>query len=418
MIQQIFKIIWTERRTNIWILFELILVFCILWFCVDYIYFFTKRYLEPTGYNIEHVYSINLGIKEEGNVIINNGSDAQKDSLLNAVWTIMDRIKMYPDVEYASIAFDAIPYSGNFRNNSFTIDSVAEYVQIKTVAPDFFNVFDINILQGNIPEWNNPDDIVISGTRDNMFLKKDVRQIKTLDFEEEKKRVIGAVESSKRSEFNNSDPIIYILLTRNNVEAINMEGYSQICVRVKAEADKNFIERFTKDMQNQIAIGPYFLSSVTSIDDIRKDYIKWTGYDNNFKSIFSISAFLLINIFLAVVGTFWFRTQTRRSEIGLRIALGSSRVNVQTIFIIETILLILFASIIATVISVNVALADVLKDIGIPAVERGEDEIRLGQYLINYCITFFILITISIVAVWYPSRKASNIQPAEALKDE
>ncbi len=197
-----------------------------------------------------------------------------------------------------------------------------------------------------------------------------------------------------------------------------MEGYSQICVRVKAEADKNFIERFTKDMQNQIAVDPYFLSSVTSIDDIRKDYIKWTGYDSNFKSIFSISAFLLINIFLAVVGTFWFRTQTRRSEIGLRIALGSSRVNVQTIFIIETILLIFFASIIATIISVNVALADVLKDIGIPVVERGEDEIRLGQYLINYCITFFILVTISIIAVWYPSRKASNIQPAEALKDE
>jgi putative ABC transport system permease protein len=359
-----------------------------------------------------------LGIKEEGNVIINNGSDAQKDSLLNTVWTIMDRIKTYPDVKYASLAFDAIPYSGNYRNNSFTIDSVAEYIQIKTVAPDFFYVFDINILQGNIPEWNNPDDIVISGTRDNMFLKKDVRQIKTLDFEGEKKKVIGAVESSKRSEFNNSDPIIYILLPRNNVEAINMEGYSQICVRVKAEADKNFIERFTKDMQNQIAVDPYFLSSVTSIDDIRKDYIKWTGYDSNFKSIFSISAFLLINIFLAVVGTFWFRTQTRRSEIGLRIALGSSRVNVQTIFIIETILLIFFASIIATIISVNVALADVLKDIGIPVVERGEDEIRLGQYLINYCITFFILVTISIIAVWYPSRKASNIQPAEALKDE
>ncbi len=171
MIRQIFKIIWTERRINIWILFELILVFCILWFCVDYIYFFTKRYLEPTGYNIEHVYSVNLGIKEEGNVIINNGSDAQKDSLLNTVWTIMDRIKTYPDVKYASLAFDAIPYSGNYRNNSFTIDSVAEYIQIKTVAPDFFYVFDINILQGNIPEWNNPDDIVISGTRDNMFLK-------------------------------------------------------------------------------------------------------------------------------------------------------------------------------------------------------------------------------------------------------
>ncbi len=104
MIRQIFKIIWSERKINIWILFELVLVFCILWFCVDYIYFFTKRYLEPTGYNVEHVYNINMGIKEEGHVLINNGTDAQKDSLVNIVWTIVDRIKKYPDIEYISLS--------------------------------------------------------------------------------------------------------------------------------------------------------------------------------------------------------------------------------------------------------------------------------------------------------------------------
>lgn len=418
MIKQIFKIIWSERKINVWILFELILVFCILWFCVDYIYFFTKRYLEPTGYNVEHVYNINMGVKEEGHVLINNGTDAQKDSLLNTVWTIVDRIKKYSDIEYISLSSAAVPYSGSFMSNKASLDTMVDYIQFKSVSPDYFNVFKINLQQGQVENWNSTDNIVISGNKDNQFLKHDVKQIKSLvTGDNENKQVIGVAASSKRSEFDEHNPIVYTLLSTNDRETVYFDG-TEICVRVKAEADKNFIERFTKDMQEQIAMDPYFLSSVTSISDLRKDFMKWNKYDNNFKSIFSISSFLFINIFLAVVGTFWFRIQTRRNEIGLRVAVGSTRMNIKTLFIFETLILLLLASLIATPICINIALADILRDIGVPSIDRGEEPIQISQYVINYLFTAFILITISISAVLYPSWRASRIQPAEALRDE
>lgn len=418
MIKQIFKIIWSERKINVWILFELVLVFCILWFCVDYIYFFTKRYLEPTGYNVEHVYNINMGIKEEGHVLINNGTDAQKDSLVNIVWTIVDRIKKYPDIEYISLSSAAVPYSGSFMSNKASLDTMVDYIQFKSVSPDYFNVFKINLQQGQVENWNNTDNIVISGNKDNQFLKHDTKQIKSLvTGDNENKQVIGVAASSKRSEFDEHNPIVYTLLSTNDRETVYFDGI-EICVRVKAEADKNFIERFTKDMQEQIAMDPYFLSSVTSISDLRKEFMKWNKYDNNFKSIFSISSFLFINIFLAVVGTFWFRIQTRRNEIGLRVAVGSTRMNIKALFILETLFLLLLASLIATPICINIALADILRDIGVPSIDRGEEPIQISQYVINYLFTAFILITISISAVLYPSWRASRIQPAEALRDE
>lgn len=418
MIKQIFKIIWSERKINIWILFELVLVFCILWFCVDYIYFFTKRYLEPTGYNVEHVYNINMGIKEEGHVLINNGTDAQKDSLVNIVWTIVDRIKKYPDIEYISLSSAAVPYSGSFMSNKASLDTMVDYIQFKSVSPDYFNVFKINLQQGQVENWNNTDNIVISGNKDNQFLKHDAEQIKSLvTGDNENKQVIGVAASSKRSEFDEHNPIVYTLLSTNDRETVYFDGI-EICIRVKAEADKNFIERFTKDMQEQIAMDPYFLSSVTSISDLRKDFMKWNKYDNNFKSIFSISSFLFINIFLAVVGTFWFRIQTRRNEIGLRVAVGSTRMNIKALFILETLFLLLLASLIATPICINIALADILRDIGVPSIDRGEEPIQISQYVINYLFTALILITISISAVLYPSWRASRIQPAEALRDE
>lgn len=418
MIKQIFKIIWSERKINVWILFELVLVFCILWFCVDYIYFFTKRYLEPTGYNVEHVYNINMGIKEEGHVLINNGTNAQKDSLINIVWTIVDRIKKYPDIEYISLSSAAVPYSGSFMSNKASLDTMVDYIQFKSVSPDYFNVFKINLQQGQVENWNKTDNIVISGNKDNQFLKRDVKQIKSLvTGDNENKQVIGVAASSKRSEFDEHNPIVYTLLSTNDRETVYFDGI-EICVRVKAEADKNFIERFTKDMQEQIAMDPYFLSSVTSISDLRKDFMKWNKYDNNFKSIFSISSFLFINIFLAVVGTFWFRVQTRRNEICLRVAVGSTRMNIKALFILETLFLLLLASLIATPICINIALADILRDIGVPSIDRGEEPIRISQYFINYLFTALILITISISAVLYPSWRASRIQPAEALRDE
>ncbi|MFR0678365.1 ABC transporter permease [Dysgonomonas mossii] len=418
MIKQIFKIIWSERKINVWILFELVLVFCILWFCVDYIYFFTKRYLEPTGYNVEHVYNINMGIKEEGHVLINNGTDAQKDSLVNIVWTIVDRIKKYPDIEYISLSSAAVPYSGSFMSNKASLDTMVDYIQFKSVSPDYFNVFKINLQQGQVESWSSTDNIVISGNKDNQFLKHDTKQIKSLvTGDNENKQVIGVAASSKRSEFDEHNPIVYTLLSTNDRETVYFDGI-EICVRVKAEADKNFIERFTKDMQEQIAMDPYFLSSVTSISDLRKEFMKWNKYDNNFKSIFSISSFLFINIFLAVVGTFWFRIQTRRNEIGLRVAVGSTRMNIKALFILETLILLLLASLIATPICINIALADILRDIGVPSIDRGEEPIQISQYVINYLFTAFILITISISAVLYPSWRASRIQPAEALRDE
>ena len=49
MIRHIFKIIWNERKTNAWIVLEYILVFCVLWFCVDYLYYMGKCYWEPVG---------------------------------------------------------------------------------------------------------------------------------------------------------------------------------------------------------------------------------------------------------------------------------------------------------------------------------------------------------------------------------
>ncbi|MFT4223600.1 ABC transporter permease [Dysgonomonas sp.] len=422
MIKQIFKIIWIERKINIWILLELILVFCILWFCTDYLFFTAKRYFQPQGFDIEHTYRINISTKDEGKEILSADDEEAKKKMQEDIWTIYDRIKQYQAVEYVSYSNSAYPYSGSWSSTSVMQDSVKLNLQIKRITPEFFNVFKINIISGTPFTWENSitgRPVIISADKNDLFGKQNPEKVEFInrdkDNNENNDNVIGVANKSKRSEFEEYNAIGYYPMKKDDQ---NVARYREICIRVKPEADKNFPEQFTKDMRNQLEVGHYYLSSVTPIDEDRENYMGWTGYSDNFKSIYSISAFLIINIFLGIVGTFWFRVQSRRSEIGLRIAMGSTKGGVKRIFISETFSLLFLASLVATIICVNISIGDILKDINLPVPDRGEEKVEIVQHFINYGITFVFLALIAFFAVWYPASRAAKIQPAEALKDE
>lgn len=59
------------------------------------------------------------------------------------------------------------------------------------------------------------------------------------------------------------------------------------------------------------------------------------------------------------MGTFWFRTRHRRSEIALRMAMGSSRGRIRWQLLGEGLLLLALASIPALMICSNMVMADV-----------------------------------------------------------
>ena len=47
---QLLKQIWNERRSNGWLWSELLIVFVVLWYVVDWTYVTARTYYEPVGY--------------------------------------------------------------------------------------------------------------------------------------------------------------------------------------------------------------------------------------------------------------------------------------------------------------------------------------------------------------------------------
>ncbi|MDR3062195.1 MAG: FtsX-like permease family protein, partial [Dysgonamonadaceae bacterium] len=182
--------------------------------------------------------------------------------------------------------------------------------------------------------------------------------------------------------------------------------------------------------KERLQVGPFELIEVKPFSEIRKEYIKMTGDAKDIETISVIIAFLLMNVFLGIVGTFRFRANARRGEIGLRCALGSSKNKIRRLLLGETFFILLLASIPGTIIAINVQLTGILSKLGISFlagqefsdifIKRtiGSDISILLPIVFTYMITFVLMLIIIWTGTWYPAKKASDIQPAEALHYE
>jgi len=414
MIRHTLKIIWNERKINAWLVVEYIIIFCILWFCCDYLYPMLRNYYGPQGLDIDHVYMIQMGEKPSEE----NAEEIDKYAL---AMTFMERVKRYPDIENVAFSECAVSYLGATLGYSYKInsDSVHTSLRRRNVSSEFFDVFKVKV-DGQIFDWTDMADkdmAIISTYSDNKFgdIYNKATSIPISDVHTVGGfKVVGKTAGLKDPYYRPTQSNIIVPLERRDVDLRNI----QITVRVKPEADNNFIERFTEDMREQLAIGPYYLFFVVSLDEMKiQDDSNW-GARDKINSVFAITSFLVVNIFLGILGSFWFRIQSRRSELGLRIALGSSKGKVRRMVILETMMLLSIASIVATIICLNFGTTETLESLGIPTLRKEAWGIGKEQNVINFAITFVFLAAVSIIAVWYPAKQASSIQPAEALHDE
>lgn len=431
MIRHILKIIWNERRSNLWILLEYTLVFCVLWFCCDYCSAILRTYKSDPGIDIRDTYRIEMGYRAIKNT---DGTEPEYDQFEIAM-TLLERVKLHPDVAYVALGRHAIPYSGSVKTSGWMLndekgtlsDSSVVGFRERLVTPDFFRVFNIPLRSGRMFRW--PDDsennnVIIStispgicGEGKKRFCIDNVRtlshSLRPKD-DEPILSLIGTTGQIHDTYWGQPMSTIYYPLPRKET---NLRRSNEIALRVKPGTDKDFPQRFRKEMSEQLKLGPYFLASVKPISDYKAKQAEEVNGELN--GVYSVTIFLVINIMLGILGTFYFRTQSRRSEIGLRIALGSSKRKIRSLIFTETLLLLFLASIVATILCMALRFADLIQSLGIPAIaDRAAWGIGVEQDVINFAVTFVFVAVISIVAVWYPARQAVKVQPAEALHEE
>jgi len=130
-----------------------------------------------------------------------------------------------------------------------------------------------------------------------------------------------------------------------------------------------------------------------------------------------VVVFLLVNVFLGLIGTFWFRTRRRRNEIALRLAMGSTKKQIFCLLMGEGLLLLTLVTLPAMIVCYNVGIAEFT---------MGHTELittwpvkwSFLRFLLGSLGAWLLIALMVVIGIWFPARQAIKIQPAEALHEE
>ncbi len=416
MIHSILHQIWNQRRSNGWLFAELLIVFTLMWYCVDILYGFGHAERQSKGYDLENVYKVRISC-DPTQLVLCNSEDSLQQFWFKPLEEVFRRIKQHPAVESAAMWLGTDTYTRGHVEQGYTTDSVHVIIaNIRYVSPEYFDVMRIPIVQGSaVTEWNysaSPVSAVItSDLADSLFQTSD-KAVKRefMDYYNSglRYRVASVCALQKTDDYARYEPFILTPFPNWFYETQNIPFFS---IRIRPEADTDdFTASFYREMTPLLRVSPFYLFDVISYKDQKIERDAAEGITAYIRSARLIVIFFVFNVFIGLMGTFWFRTRHRRSEIALRMAMGSSRNKIRVQLLFEGLLLLVIAAIPAILICMNMVMADI-------TVTEATDA-SLGRFVICTLAVFCLMALMVIVGIWYPASKAMKVQPAEALHDE
>ena len=420
MKRKLFKQIRHEWRTNLWMSIELLIVSVIVWFITDYLFVIAQTVNEPKGYNIDNTFLLEFGTLPEHSpryVKLENGAEQNNLDRM----AIYEVIKNNPDVESVSMSQGIEPGLMNWMGNTLRInddDSTLVSVRMGKLSPSHIKTLGIkakdpNISQEDLMRMLEEDKLLISDFEpDNEALPYPMTPESLVGSRlgNSDSREVGAVvEYMKRidTEKYKTEVVVWNVLSESNPDTYG--GWKYMSVRVKPNAARDFISNFNKDRDKLYGRNNTFISSIRSY----QDQIDETNRDMNVtkRKYIGCMVFMLVSVFLGLLGTFWFRTRQRVPEIAIRKVNGASNLSIVLRLLSEALFLLTLVTPLAAVCDWLICHYELNVNI------RYEFFVpwRLATTI---AITYGILVLTILAGIAYPAWKAVKIQPAEALKDE
>ena len=421
MIKHILKIIWAQRKSNAWLYVELLVVVSALWFMLDKFYVDLRTYYSPLGYDITNTWRFNMNklsaqspnFVPETEYTSNQAADLQQ---------LMNQIRQHPLVEEVCATFYSCPYSWGNSWMSITPeegDSLLtsdQSFQVRRVSPEYFEVFRIKDAQGNPITAHSFEGLVspnlVTKDLEGIFFHGQSAKGRKFHSSHEQDTPILAVTTPIRSdEYTKSNPCLIDVLTGAHwVDMVNVFGAenAELCVRLKKGLSQDEMYKLLEEMGDRLTVNNLNVYGVSSIADMRK--IRLADYEDANNKQLALMAFLLVNVFFGIIGTFWLRTQQRQNEAGIRMAMGANHFTLGKYLYGEGLCLLLLTLPFTLAFVGNVIFMDILDTYRLP--------LTVSRFLITFGGTYALLAVMIGLGIWFPVQKINRIQPAEALHYE
>ena len=414
MQKKLFTQIRNEWRGNLWLALELLVVSVVMWYIIDLLYCSLATYNEPRGFDTGHCYLVEMGVLTDKSPDYKKGTNWHDDIL-----TLVERLRHRPEVEAVSLSQNAYPYNGSNSTNQVVYDTLRSpgWTIRRLVTPDFVRVFRYRGTQGETPE--QLAEMLERGeflASDNIYRKHGIHLTSlvgkdfhlfgdtTYNF-----RLGAALQDVRYSDFEQARFCYSFVFNIEQLNPAHINPDCELCIRVKDNMDRDFIAHLKADSEAQYRIGNIYIADIRSFADIRRAFQQ--SQMNQLRNYTVGMGFLLLNIFLGLLGTFWFCTQQRRGEIALHKIHGATDRAVFARLLSEGFLLLLLVTIPALIIDFNLAKLEL-------NAWRNGTTLEWDRLLLCAAATFVLIGLMIVIGIWYPARKAMQVQPAEALHDE
>lgn len=213
-------------------------------------------------------------------------------------------------------------------------------------------------------------------------------------------QVVGVVDQFRyKGELDNQHPILLVRLTLTDT---TMDPPSRAIVRTREGTgvafEKKLIDRLAQ-------VAPGWSLRVENIPVLRSDYFRTRYMMLLIPGL--LGGFLVFNVALGLFGVIWYSINRRKSELGLRRALGASTTQVNYQVLGEALVMATFSVIVGVILA---AQAPVLGIMGA--------SVSNTAYMLAIFASATLIYVLVLICAWYPAYLAGRIHPADALHDE
>lgn len=407
--------IWNERRSNWALLAELLIVCGVVWYLVDSACVMMYKAAESPGFNADNCYRLTLTEIRKGEEGYDWDVPEGNEQLAESKLELLGRLKRDNEIECAAYSVMSDPYQYYSTSSGAQFDTVQVQVVIKECQPDMALVFRYESVDGKTPQQLadllREDKLLVS---EGMFGDDcDMTGFygKTIDFyfnDDHGKRVGAVIKPVKR--FNSDDRADCKTVVAPLSDGALGNYPVSLAIRVKAGCEDGFAERFRQKIEGGgLRSGNVKVTGIESYDDIKARTDK---EGERQMQIYMLGlAFLLFNVFIGLLGSFWFRTQCRFPDIGLQKAMGATGSDIALRLLAEAALLLTAAFIPSLAIDYNIGNLNL-------TLPYQEQCMTLPRLAATAAVTYLLMLVIIAVGVWMPARRAAKANPVEVLRGE
>ena len=415
-----------EWRSNLWLAAEFLIVSVVIWYVLVTVFSTLWVRTGSPGYDVSSVWLVGYDVvNSEGRD--DDESRGDSESLSQDMAAMLRRLREAPGVKALALSYSAIPYNYNFNGDNYTLirkDGSEEvfngFFARKIISPSYITVMGISGANGESPEEltefvKERQGVLIT---ENTFEMQDVVEYNTpsriaddwlfLNNDSTTLPVITIVNQQR----NDYEPCYF----RTFMQASINEDFPQnplalyeITVKVDPSKEKKFAKWINEKTGNYLSVGNVYVNDLIPFEVIRtmnQEHIV-TLVNNRV----AIVVFLMVSIFLGLLGAFWFRTQNRTGEIAIRKVNGATSGQIFRRLMGEGLLILAAVTPIAWICDWGLIKLDLV-------VYLFTNSAPLWQYIVCAAITLALVILAVTVGIWFPARKAMNIDPASALAHE